>query len=177
MEILKIIIIVLLSLASLLLLLALFLPKNYTISSSVIINKNKKEVFDYVKIIKNQENYSVWVMEDPNSKKEYKGVDGTIGFVSAWTSENKNVGEGEQEITGLIDGEKIDIDLRFKKPFEGNQKAANIFKEISNDSTEITTEFYGYNEYPTNLMVFFIKKILKKAMDQNMQNLKNILEK
>ena len=176
MEILKIIIIVLLSLVSLLLMLALFLPKNYTISSSIVINKNKKEVFDYVKIIKNQEIYSVWVMEDPNSKKEYIGVDGTVGFVSKWESENKNVGVGEQEIINIIDGERIDIDLRFKKPFEGNQKAANIFKEISQNSTEVTNEFYGYNKYPTNIGVFFIKKILKKTMDQNMQNLKNILE-
>ena len=44
-----------------------------------MVNKPKQQVFDYVKLIKNQEQYSVWVMKDPNIKIVYTGTDGTVG--------------------------------------------------------------------------------------------------
>jgi hypothetical protein len=56
-------------LIGLLLVIAAFMPINYTISAESIINKPKSLVFDYVKIIKNQENYSVRVMADPKMEK------------------------------------------------------------------------------------------------------------
>ncbi len=38
-------------------------------------------------------------MMDPNVKLIYTGTDGTVGFKSAWSSDVKNVGVGEQEAT------------------------------------------------------------------------------
>jgi hypothetical protein len=37
-------------------------------------------------------------MMDPDMKKTYRGTDGTVGFVSEWESNKKDVGTGEQEI-------------------------------------------------------------------------------
>ena len=37
-------------------------------------------------------------------EKEFKGTDGEVGFISAWKG-NKEVGEGEQEIIGLVENE------------------------------------------------------------------------
>ena len=62
----------------------------------ITIKKPRHEVFDYIKIPKNQENYNKWVMMDPNLKKDFRGTDGTVGFVFAWHG-NKQAGEGEQE--------------------------------------------------------------------------------
>jgi hypothetical protein len=176
MKILKKIGIGLLALIALLLIAAIFIPKDYTVSVSTTINKPKKEVFDYIKFIKNQAYYSVWVMEDPNVEMTYTGTDGTVGFISAWTSANGNVGVGEQEITKITE-DRIDMDLRFKKPFEGNSKAATFLKELSPTQTEITTEFYGHESYPMNLMSIIGKSIIEKAETTNLKNLKTILEK
>lgn len=176
----KIIKIILISLAGILvtvLLVALFIPNEFTVSVSTTINKPKQEVFDYVKQIKNQKNYSVWVMKDPNAKMEYKGEDGTVGFISSWDSEDGDVGKGEQEITKIVDGERVDVDLRFKKPFESNEKAATLVKSISETQTQVTSEFYGHNSYPMNIMSIFMKGMLSDAMEQNMKILKDILEK
>ena len=42
---------------------------------------------------------------DPNIKTDFRGTDGTVGFISAWDSNNiKNVGKGEQEILNMVDG-------------------------------------------------------------------------
>lgn len=78
----------------LLLLIALFISNDYTVSVSTTINKPKRVVFDYVKMVKNQENYSIWVMQDPNVKMIYEGVDGTVGFKATWDSKDDNVGAG-----------------------------------------------------------------------------------
>lgn len=176
MKILKRIGIGIVALIVLLLVVALFVPREYTVSVSETINRPQKEVFDYIKIIKNQEVYSVWLLEDPKSKKDYIGTDGTVGFVAKWNSTNDNVGEGEQEITNIT-AERIDIALRFKRPFESNQKAATMAKAINENQTLVTAEFYGHDPYPLNLMSLIGKNIISKAQTQNLKNLKNILEK
>ncbi|RWX03735.1 SRPBCC family protein [Flavobacterium cerinum] len=87
------------------LIIALFVSKEYSVEAKIIINKPKHEVYDYLKIVVNQEVYNKWVKTDPDIKKTLTGIDGTIGFIYAW--DGKKAGAGEQEITGLTDGERI----------------------------------------------------------------------
>ncbi len=176
MKILKKILFGLLIFIALLLIVAIFIPTTYTVSVSGTINKPKQEVYDYVKMIKNQENYSVWVMADPNIEMTYTGTDGTVGFTAAWNSKDDNVGEGSQTITAMTD-EKIDLDLHFVRPFEGDQKAGMIIKPVSENQTEFTSEFYGHDPYPMNLMSLIGKPMLRSAQEKNIANLKAILEK
>ena len=81
MKILKNIGIALLILIVILLVIAAFIPKNVTVSVSETINKPKQEVFDYVRILANQKDYSIWVMQDPNLNPEIIGTDGTVGAI------------------------------------------------------------------------------------------------
>jgi hypothetical protein len=74
------------------LIVALFLKKNYEVQREILINKPKQQVFIYLKFLKNQNNFSKWASMDRNMEKTYKGTDGTVGFVSAWTSTNPDVG-------------------------------------------------------------------------------------
>jgi hypothetical protein len=173
MKILKKILIGLAAFIALLLIIAVFIPTTYTVSVSTTINKPQKEVYDYVKLIKNQEYYSIWVMQDTNIVMTYTGIDGTVGFTAHWIS--KEMGEGEQQIT-KVDGERVDVDLRFKG-HEGEQKAATIVKALSENQTHVTNEFYGNNPYPWNLMCFVGKMFITDAQTKNMANLKAILEK
>ncbi len=99
------------SIIALLLLAAAIMKKEISISSEIIINRSQAEVFNYIKHIKNQEHYSKWVMADPNSKITYTRTDGTVGFKSAWNSQMKNVGVGEQEITKITEGIVLDTML------------------------------------------------------------------
>jgi len=155
---------------------ALFMKKDYTISASTVINCPINDVFNYVKILKNQENYSKWVMADPNAKLNYIGQDGTIGFISQWESELKNVGIGEQEIMYINENESYQLEIRFKKPFEGVSQAITTTEAISDNQTKVTTTFLTSTPFPMNVMVPFISKMLKKDMDGNMVRLKTNLE-
>jgi len=164
-----------LALIVLLLVVALFIPKDYTVSVSTTINQPKAVVFDYVKLIKNQEEYSVWVMQDPNVVMKYTGTDGTVGFKAAWNSKDDNVGEGSQQITKITD-DRIDVDLHFERPMKGEAKAATFVESIAGNQTKITNEFYGHSDYPMNLMSLIGKKFITDAQTQNLANLKKILE-
>ena len=63
-----ILIIVVLVIASVLLV-AAFIPSEFGVKRNVSINKSKVVVFEYVKLLKNQDNFSTWAMIDPNMEK------------------------------------------------------------------------------------------------------------
>lgn len=176
MHIIYIILIVLIATIAVVLIAALFIPKTYTVSVSTVIEKPISEVFSYIKIIRNQEHYSVWVMQDPNIVLNYTGTDGTVGFKAAWVSQIKNVGEGEQEIMNIVENKQVDMQLRFKKPVPGEQKASTFTEALTDAETRITAEFYGNAPYPINLMSAIGKSIITKAQTQNLANLKKVLE-
>ncbi len=178
MSILIIILIILGSLIAIFLIAGLLLPKNFRVEKSVLINKPKQEVFDYVKLIRNQEKYSVWVMKDPNVKIVYTGTDGTVGFKSSWTSDDKNVGVGEQEIIKLKEGEMFEVVLRFKKPFEATNYGITEVSSLNNGSTKVSSIFYGGCKFPMNVMIhLMMAKLVGKDMQKNLSNLKTNLEK
>lgn len=92
---------------------ALFIKKDYQVERVIVINQPVNEVFDYLKHLKNQDNFSKWASMDPDMQKTYRGTDVTVGFVSAWASDNPDVGVGEQEIKAITAGQRIDFELRF----------------------------------------------------------------
>lgn len=176
MKILKGLLITIGGLIALLLIVALFTPKDYTVSVSETINKPKQDVVNYVTMLGNQQQYSEWVKADPNLHPEIIGTDGTVGAIQRWNSKDDNVGEGEQQITSLT-ADRMDVDLHFKRPFEGEAKAANIFKAVSENQTLMTAEFYEHAKFPMNLMSYFIgKKMIEETQKKNLKNIKNILE-
>jgi uncharacterized protein YndB with AHSA1/START domain len=171
------ILIVIAGIIALLLLIALFTKKDFTLEKQVVINRPKRDVFNYLKLIKNQEQYSVWVMKDPNIKIVYTGTDGTVGFTSSWESNDKNVGIGEQEIKKIDDGESIEVEIRFKKPFEGTNQARTSVITLGDTQTKVTQVFYGSSKFPMNLMNLMMDKLVGKDMQKNLENMKANLEK
>ena len=160
----------------LLLIIALFIKKEYTISREVTINKSSQEVFNYVKFIKNQDHFNKWVMADPNMKKVFTSTDGTIGFIYAWDSEDKNAGKGEQEIAGLSENKSIETVIRFEKPFEGTSYVKMTLDSLSENQTHVTWQMTGESKYPMNFMNLFMDSLLGNDMNTSLATLKNIIE-
>jgi Polyketide cyclase / dehydrase and lipid transport len=157
------------------LLVALFIPKEYGVEGEIVITRPKEEVFNYIKLIRNQDNYSKWVMTDPNMKKTFTGTDGTLGFVYAWNG-NKKAGEGEQEITGLAEGERITTEIRFLRPFKAVSHTYMNTEAMSGHSTKVVWGLTGKSNYPLNMMTAMMKGALTKDINISLGNLKQILE-
>lgn len=163
----------------LLLVIGFFVKKDYAVGVDVVVNKSKTAVFDYLRLLKNQNKFSIWASMDPNMKTEFRGTDGTEGFVSAWDSEVKNVGKGEQEILKIVEGERVDYEIRFMRPFKSTSWAYITTAAVSENQTRVHWEFNGKMKYPTNLMLLFMnmEKMVGNDLEKGLQNLKTILEK
>ena len=111
-------------------------------------------------------------------KKEFRGTDGSVGFVYAWDG-NKQAGKGEQELKGIREGERIDVEVRFIKPFEGIATTPFTTKPISENETLVTWGMTSTLKYPMNLMLLFMNmdKLLGKDLETSLLTLKKILEK
>ena len=176
MNIVLLILIIIVGLIALLLIIALITPKKYTVTRSIIMNHPRGVVFDYARMLKNQEKYSVWVMRDPNINIVYTGTDGTVGAMSSWTSENKNVGVGEQEIKKIQENESIEVEIRFKKPFESTGFGTTTLSDAGQGATNVTTRFFGKSKFPFNAMNGMVEKMLGKDIQQNLTNMKNNID-
>ncbi len=178
MRILKIILIVIAFLIAIPLVAALFVKKDYGVEREITINKPKQEVFDYIKYLKNQDHYSKWAMMDPDMKKTYRGTDGTVGFVAAWESNNEDVGTGEQEIKKITEGERLDFELRFIKPFEATEAAYMATESVPENQTKVRWGFSGHMNYPMNLVMLFMDfdEMIGNDLDTGLKNLKTVME-
>lgn len=163
-------------LIALLLISALFTKKGYDTRSEIIIHAPVPKVFDYLKQIKNQDHFNKWVMMDPNMKKEFKGTDGTVGFIYAWNG-NKKGGEGEQEIKAITEGKNIDMEIRFVRPFAGVAHAKMMTEALPGDQTKVSWSTASSIKYPLNIMLPMMVKMLEKDMGASLTTLKAILEK
>lgn len=160
----------------LLLLYGLMVDKNVRLESRITINKPLSEVFGYIRHIKNQDNYSVWNMQDPGMKKEYFGTDGQAGFIYRWNGNNK-VGEGEQEIKKIVPDERVEMELRFKRPMEDTAQSAMTAMAKGAAQTEVSWSFHSRMKFPMTIMKPMLTGMLNKALEQGLQNLKRELEK
>jgi len=170
---------ILAGLIALILIIALFVDRHYTIEEEITIQKNKDSVFDFVKQMRHQNQYNKWVMLDPNVRLEYVGTDGAEGFVCRWDSDLKQAGQGVQTIKRVIPGSQVDYDIQFIKPFEGWATAYLKTNDSGLDATNVKWSFSSSMKYPMNIMIpiFGMKKMLHKDLAISLNNLKTILEK
>lgn len=180
MKIVKKILLVIIVIILIPLFIAIFVKKDFAVERQIVINKPKQEVFDYIKFLKNQDNYGTWNMKDPGMKKEHKGTDGTVGFVTAWESNNDEVGKGEQEIVNISEGNKIESKLRFYMPFGKIENDAYMVTEsASENQTTVKWGVKGRTPYPFNITSLFMDMdaMVGKDFDEGLSNLKTVLEK
>lgn len=160
------------------LVLALIAPKTYDVSRTIVVNAPITVVFEYVKYLKKQEEWSPWAKKDPDMNRKFTGVDGEVGAVSYWNG-NKEVGEGEQEITKIVEGERAEGELRFMKPFKSTSNCYLVTAPIENNKTEVTWGFSGNNKFPMSLFSIFISmdKMVGKDFEEGLATLKTLVEK
>lgn len=154
-------------------------PTDFRVEREIRINKPKAEVFSYVKILKNQNDWGPWHKKEPTMKQEFRGTDGTVGFVSYWNGTKDEVGEGEQEIKKVTEGERMDTELRFKRPFETKADAYITTESVGDSQTKVKWGFTGSMPRPLNLMmlVMDMDEEVGKDFGEGLASLKAILEK
>ncbi|MDX6189445.1 SRPBCC family protein [Flavobacterium sp. Fl-318] len=157
---------------------AYFMPRNYAVEREIIIHKPVDSVFSYVRYLKNQNEFSVWANIDPKMKLTYKGTDGSVGALSAWESKVKEVGVGEQEITKITEGKRLDFALRFKEPMNDTAVGFMSTESLAADQTKVKWGINGVIPYPMNIMLPFMKmdQMIGNDLQKGLDNLKAKME-
>ena len=158
--------------------LGLIAPKTYNISRSIQINKPLPKVFEYIKFLKNQDQWSPWTKKDPEMIQTFTGVDGAVGAISAWKG-NKDVGEGEQELLKIIPNELVQSELRFIKPYKSTSNAYLKVEKVLPEVTTVEWGFSGDYKFPISIFMIFMNmdKAVGKDFEAGLADLKQLLER
>ena len=153
------------------------LPDSFTVEREIVINKPVGMVFNELKFLKKHKAWDPWVKKDPNLKSDFKGDDGTVGFIASWSG-NEEVGVGEQEITNIVEGAKIETELRFKEPFENKGVATFSTNPVSENETKVTWVMTGDSKFPMNIMCLFMSMddMLGKEFEAGLSSMKQHFE-
>lgn len=170
-----IILLIIAGIVALLFIIPLFMKRQHYVSREIIINVPLQKVFDFLRLLKNQEKFNKWATMGKDRKVTTKGTDGTVGFIYSWAGD-KSAGAGEKEIINIVEGKRIETEIRFTKPMK--VAAALIFEtqSLPGDQTKVRLSNAGTLQYPFNIMIPMLEKNFPKDMDASLSNLKNILE-
>ena len=175
MKILKTILLVIGGIILLVIFIGLFMKKDHYVKREIVINAPRQKVFEFLKLLKNQDKFNVWAKADPNRKWEYKGTDGTAGFIISWKG-NKDAGEGEKEIMNILEGKRIETQIRFVEPMAMVADVIMETESVSDKQTKVGLINAGKMDYPMNIFIPFAERQFPKDMDKSLENLKKLLE-
>lgn len=153
-------------------------PTDFRVERETTINKPRSEIYAYAKMLKNQNDWGPWHKKEPTMRQEFRGTDGTVGFTVYWNGTKEEVGEGEQEIKKLTENERIETELRFKRPFESKADAYLTLESASEAQTKVKWGFTGSMPRPMNVMllVMDMDKEVGKDFGEGLASLKSIME-
>lgn len=165
---------------ALLLVIALFMKKECNVRREIIIDAPRRLVFDYIRLLKNQDGFNKHEIAYPDRIQEFKGLYGT-GYIYI-CSDDKNTGAGEKGILSIVVEEKVEMGVRLANPI---RTVARILMETASlpgpgkdrEQTKLSWSSTCRLNYPVNIMIHMMEKHIAKDTDTSLSTLKNILEK
>src|ERR1043166_3212153 len=123
------------SIVLLVFLIPLFMRKEHYAERTIVIHVPPQKAYDYLKLLKNQDEFNDYAKRGER-QREFKGTDGTIGYIYAWKGD-KRAGEGEKEIINLVEGKEIEAEIRFIKPMKVSSKILMKMEPLSDGKTRL----------------------------------------
>ena len=164
------------SFITLLLIAGLFMKKDHYVRREMVINAPVEKVFSFLRLLNNQDKFNKWAKTDTDRFWEHQGTDGTTGYIISWKG-NKKAGEGSKEILKIVEGNRIETEIRFVKPMKVTASVIMETESLSDNQTKVSLINSGIMKYPMNLFIPMAEKNFPKDMDESLRSLKSILEK
>jgi hypothetical protein len=162
------------------LIIALFTRKGITAESAIDISRPQQQVFNYLSVLKNQEQYNAWLKIDPKIKITYSGTDGQAGSAMAWESSYRKDGKAHQNLISLTAPEQIEVALVFEQPVPSEARYLFELTALNDNSTRVTWRYEGntapYYILRVTHLLLQLKKKVRKYMEASLANLKTTLE-
>lgn len=149
----------------------------YTVERSVTIAAPPERIYDQLANFHNWTNWSPWEDVDPELKRTYSGAESGTGAVYGWSG-NRKAGQGRMEITDAIAPSRVQIDLRFEKPWKArNDTTFTIQPEGS--GSRVTWSMTGKKTLMTKVMgiIKSMDKLVGPDFERGLTRLKATTEK
>ena len=174
MKILKWVSIILLIIIALFLIIPLFLPTNFHIERSTVIEKPIDIVFQTAIDINQRAKWDPWIEMDPEAEINVQIEPGVIGSGYSWKSEI--IGEGKITINEFVPNQLIKSKIVFISPQSMESDVIWNFVE-SDEGTKITWAFEGTLSYPVEKWFgLFMDKSLGSQFEKGLSNFKSLVE-
>ena len=159
----------------LVILIALILPKEFTIKRSIDINASSEKVFPYISDLRAWEQWSTLQDQDSTLEFSYEGSSVGIGAVQKWDGEL--TGKGSVTITGSDPRKGIDYNMTMS---DGNLKLTGsiYFKMLKSGDLELVWTGTG-NMSGNPLMRYFgllVDSALGPDYEKGLRNLRELVE-
>lgn len=130
----------------------LFLPGRFEVRISRVMKVPVDKVYERVVTLNSWQDWSPWLMHEPDTKVKYSGKPGEVGSSMSW--DGKYVGAGILTHTKIQKNESIESRIDFVRPFRTSNKVGWKFVANRNE-TEVSWFMSG-------TMPFFFRFMTKK---------------
>lgn len=117
------------------------MAKPYTVTRTTTVDAPPHRVRALVHDFHAWPQWSPWEDLDPEMRRTFTGPDAGVGAAYAWEG-NRKAGKGSMTVTG-DEPERVDIDLRFEKPFPAHNRIELLMTPLGEQSTAVEWRMHG----------------------------------
>lgn len=149
----------------------------FQVQRSTLIAASPEQVFPHVNDLHKWDAWSPWAKKDPNAVNSFEGPDAGVGAKFKWSG-NGDVGEGQMTITGSTPGELVQINLEFKKPFEGSNDVEFLFRPEGDQTRVIWTMSGVQTNFIGKVMCLILNmdKMVGGDFEKGLASMKSVVE-
>lgn len=135
---------------------------SYTVSRQLRIYAAPDAIYGLISDFRNWPKWSPWEQIDPKMKRDFDGASTGTGSIYRWEG-NAKAGTGEMTILNAVPAQRVEIDLRFIKPFKSH--ATTSFDIVSapradaptaaDEASMVTWTMVGDHSLPSKVMSLF----------------------
>jgi hypothetical protein len=151
--------------------------KEFEINRTVIINKQRDEVFNLVRQLKKEHLWMPWFKNNYNGILKYCGEDGKFDATLYWKG-HRYFYEGTQKIIKINQGKIIETRIFIVKPLRMVLIDYKGLKEIDENKTKIVWGVKGALAFPFSVfaLIYPVEKAYADKLEEGLKNLKSHLE-
>lgn len=156
----------------------MFAPVPYRVSRTIRIEATPETVFRELVDFHRWVDWSPWEGLDADLRRRYTGPASGVDSAYAWEG-NKDAGAGSMRITGMEPSRRVDIDLRFEKPFPAdNTIRFDLDPEDGGAATMVTWTMSGEHTGIMRVLgrVMSMDKMVGKDFEKGLTQLKELTE-
>lgn len=177
MKVLRYLLYLLLAVASVGIILGLIGPQSFNVSRSIDIAAPRAAVFPWLKTFAKMNTWSPFLAKDSNAVVTTEGVDGTVGAKNSWSG-HRDIGQGSQTITKLVENEVVESKLEFIKPLAFTAEGYLKLADSPSGTTTVTWGFKGQHKFIERILFNFMSldQLMGPEFEKGLNQLKTMVE-